>query len=188
MAIALPTLAGCKRADAATVQITTVLVASIGWPSQMMPISGRSAMQLPETRSSSMRIAASGGSSPSLISPILNPARPHLQEHHSLRYRIRRSPRPIRIPSRSEDDVPAGPITPRLHLAARQLELQKCQELLSRRRKDDYAAYFTSDVPIAANEKIHIDLYDLYHKETPNSQPQEVVIRKFIFIPASASR
>ncbi len=43
---------------------------------------------------------------------------------------------------------------------------------------------FTSDVPVAANEKVHIDLYDFHHSDSSSNQPQEVVIEKFEFAPA----
>jgi len=43
---------------------------------------------------------------------------------------------------------------------------------------------FTSDVPVAANEKVHIDLYDFHHSDSSSNQPEEVVIEKFEFAPA----
>jgi hypothetical protein len=46
---------------------------------------------------------------------------------------------------------------------------------------------FTSGVPAAANETVHIDLYDLHHSESSSQQPAEAVIEKFEFTPLSNS-
>lgn len=42
---------------------------------------------------------------------------------------------------------------------------------------------FTSGVPTAASEKVHIDLYDYRHSRQKSEEPVEVVIEKFEFLP-----
>jgi hypothetical protein len=42
---------------------------------------------------------------------------------------------------------------------------------------------FTSGIPAAAGETIHIDLYDFYHSKSTSQRPAEVVIEKFEYLP-----
>jgi hypothetical protein len=42
---------------------------------------------------------------------------------------------------------------------------------------------FTTGIPTAANETVHIDLYDYRHSRNSSQQPVEVVIEKFEFLP-----
>ena len=46
---------------------------------------------------------------------------------------------------------------------------------------------FTSGIPVPANEKIHIDLYDFHHSEGSSQKPVEAVIEKFEFTPLSTT-
>jgi hypothetical protein len=77
---------------------------------------------------------------------------------------------------------------PLLHLAARQLELRKCQGPSADAGRTIAQHTLHLRHLHRANEKIHIDLYDFHHEDTPDPQPEEVVIRKFVFIPGFASR
>ena len=51
------------------------------------------------------------------------------------------------------------------------------------RIKASYEHVFTSGVPSAAAETVHIDLYDFYHSRRQSSLPAEVVIEKFEYLP-----
>ncbi|MGA9673670.1 MAG: hypothetical protein WBQ94_31045 [Terracidiphilus sp.] len=42
---------------------------------------------------------------------------------------------------------------------------------------------FTSDIPSAASETVHIDLFDFYHSKSTSQRPAEVVIEKFEYLP-----
>jgi hypothetical protein len=42
---------------------------------------------------------------------------------------------------------------------------------------------FTSGIPAAAAETVHIDLYDFYHSKSTSQRPAEVVIEKFEYLP-----
>jgi hypothetical protein len=42
---------------------------------------------------------------------------------------------------------------------------------------------FTSGIPTAATETVHVDLYDFHHSSASSQQPVEVVIEKFEFLP-----
>jgi hypothetical protein len=42
---------------------------------------------------------------------------------------------------------------------------------------------FTSGVPSASGETVHIDLYDFYHSKRTSQRPSEVVIEKFEYLP-----
>jgi hypothetical protein len=42
---------------------------------------------------------------------------------------------------------------------------------------------FTSGIPAAAGETVHIDLYDFYHSKVTSERPAEVVIEKFEYLP-----
>jgi len=42
---------------------------------------------------------------------------------------------------------------------------------------------FTSGIPAAAKETVHIDLYDFHHSESSSHQPVDAVIEKFEFVP-----
>jgi hypothetical protein len=42
---------------------------------------------------------------------------------------------------------------------------------------------FTSGLPAAAGETVHIDLYDFYHSKSTSQSPAEVVIEKFEYLP-----
>jgi hypothetical protein len=42
---------------------------------------------------------------------------------------------------------------------------------------------FTSGIPVAAAETVHINLYDFYHSRSSEHIPQEVVIEKFEYLP-----
>ncbi len=42
---------------------------------------------------------------------------------------------------------------------------------------------FTSGIPTAGGETIHIDLYDFYHSRNVLQRPAEVVIEKFEYLP-----
>jgi hypothetical protein len=42
---------------------------------------------------------------------------------------------------------------------------------------------FTSGIPTAAGETIHIDLYDFFHSKSTSQRPAEVVIEKFEYLP-----
>jgi hypothetical protein len=42
---------------------------------------------------------------------------------------------------------------------------------------------FTSGVPSAGAETVHIDLYDFYHSKSTSQRPAEVVIEKFEYLP-----
>jgi hypothetical protein len=42
---------------------------------------------------------------------------------------------------------------------------------------------FTSGIPAAAGETIHLDLYDFYHSKSTSQRPAEVVIEKFEYLP-----
>jgi hypothetical protein len=42
---------------------------------------------------------------------------------------------------------------------------------------------FTTGIPSAATESVHIDLYDFHHSSNSSQQPVEVVIEKFEFLP-----
>jgi len=55
-------------------------------------------------------------------------------------------------------------------------------ELASQPRTES-AHTFTTGIPPAATETVHIDLYDIHHASNPSSQPVEVVIEKFQFLP-----
>jgi hypothetical protein len=42
---------------------------------------------------------------------------------------------------------------------------------------------FTSGIPAASGETVHIDLYDFYHSKSKSQHPSEVVIEKFEYLP-----
>ena len=42
---------------------------------------------------------------------------------------------------------------------------------------------FTSGIPAAAGETVHIDLFDFYHSKSTSQHPAEVVIEKFEYLP-----
>jgi hypothetical protein len=42
---------------------------------------------------------------------------------------------------------------------------------------------FTSGIPAAGGETVHIDLYDFYHSKSKSQHPTEVVIEKFEYLP-----
>jgi len=42
---------------------------------------------------------------------------------------------------------------------------------------------FTSGIPAAAGETVHIDLFDFYHSRNTSQRPAEVVIEKFEYLP-----
>jgi hypothetical protein len=42
---------------------------------------------------------------------------------------------------------------------------------------------FTSGIPAAAGETVHIDLYDFYHSKSTSQRPAEVAIEKFEYLP-----
>ena len=42
---------------------------------------------------------------------------------------------------------------------------------------------FTSGIPVASGETVHIDLYDFYHSKSRSQRPTEVVIEKFEYLP-----
>ena len=42
---------------------------------------------------------------------------------------------------------------------------------------------FTSGIPTAAAETVHVDLYDFYHSKSNSKRPSEVVIERFEYLP-----
>jgi hypothetical protein len=88
----------------------------------------------------------------------------------------------------SRFDVPAGPLTHVFTWQPDGVSFKTVSGPSADNGKTIAQHTFTSDIPPAANEKVHIDLYDFHHKDAANPESEEIVIRKFIFVPATASR
>ena len=89
---------------------------------------------------------------------------------------------PYYIPQNiSRFTVPAGTLTHILHWEPGTASFRTVQGLTGSKSISEHA--FTSGVPAAASETVHIDLYDFYHSKSKSQRPTEVVIEKFEFLP-----
>lgn len=80
-------------------------------------------------------------------------------------------------------DVPAGVLTHIIRWEPGKVSFKTVSDSSTKHENPISEHVFTSDIPTAANEKVHIDLYDFHHAEGSSNQPDEVVIEKFEFLP-----
>jgi hypothetical protein len=81
-------------------------------------------------------------------------------------------------------NVPAGPMTHMFRWVPGKVAFMTVSGSSDSPGKIIKQHVFTSDVPFAANEKVHIDFYDFHHSVNSSNQLEEVVIEKFEFVPA----
>lgn len=77
--------------------------------------------------------------------------------------------------------VPPGKLTHILQWEPGSASFKTVPGLAGSKRISEHV--FTSGVPAAASETVHIDLYDFYHSKSKSQRPTEVVIEKFEFLP-----
>lgn len=92
---------------------------------------------------------------------------------------------PFYVPENvSRFQAPAGVLTHEFRWEPDRVEFRTTQGAgVATHEKPISQHVFTSGIPTAASETVHIDLYEFHHSKNPSHQPSEVVIEKFEYLP-----
>jgi hypothetical protein len=77
--------------------------------------------------------------------------------------------------------VPSGVLTHIMHWEPGVASFKTVSGLAAPKSISEHV--FTSGIPAASSETVHIDLYDFYHSKSKSQRPTEVVIEKFEYLP-----
>jgi hypothetical protein len=81
-------------------------------------------------------------------------------------------------------DAPAGVLTHILHWEPGSASFKTVRGAATGRASKSISEHvFTSGIPAASGESVHIDLYDFYHSKSKSQRDTEVVIEKFEYLP-----
>jgi hypothetical protein len=91
---------------------------------------------------------------------------------------------PFYVPANvSRFNVPSGVVTHTFRWEPGKVSFQSVRGGLDSPNAPISQHVFTSSVPTPASENVHINLYDFRHSRDPVTQPSEVVIEKFEYLP-----
>ena len=80
--------------------------------------------------------------------------------------------------------APAGVLTHILHWERGSASFKTVRGIAGQRSSSVVSKHvFTSGIPAASGETVHLDLYDFYHSKSKSQRPTEVVIERFEYLP-----